>query len=86
MQKTDMIAEIARRLETAGLKVVPPFGPFRGWTELIIYSRLQTDTKTGEEMGGERGLLDRAKTNGASNRGKGYQGQVKMPLNIASLQ
>ena len=61
MEKADTIGEISRQLEAAGLKVVPPFGPFRGWTELIIYSRLQTNTQTGEEIGGERGVIGYSK-------------------------
>lgn len=57
MQKADMIAEIARRLETAGLKVVTPFGPFRGWTELVVYGGFSIDPKTGRQLGGEMATI-----------------------------
>jgi len=57
MQKTDMVAEIARCLETAGLKVAAPFGPFKGWTELVVYRSSRIDPKTGKQLDGERGTI-----------------------------
>ena len=57
MQKTDMIAEITRCLEAAGLKVVASFGPFKGWTELVVYGGFSIDPKTGWQLGGERATI-----------------------------
>lgn len=51
MQKTDMIAEITRHLETAGLRVLAPVGAFRGWTELMVSGGFSVDPKTDNDAG-----------------------------------
>ena len=57
MEKSIKVKEIARLLEAAGLMVMQPFGPYQGWTELIIWGNFERDRRTGKQIGGERGII-----------------------------
>jgi hypothetical protein len=48
-----LIEEITQQLQEAGLSVDAPFGPYRGWAEMLVYREMEQDP-TGIHLASER--------------------------------
>lgn len=56
MAPAGLVEEITQQLQEAGLRVDAPFGPYRGWAEMLVCREMEQDP-TGIHLASEMGII-----------------------------